>query len=126
MRDQAGPCFYQLQCLENGEYVPECVLPRVGMLVVRTDHLTEFEARSQDNRPSPAPEVSTSLMTKSRNTALCIMAALAAMNRTDLQEPYKAGEVISNKLAEMSIELGGRAIAEWLKEVPAALNSRKH
>jgi len=65
------------------------------------------------------------LATKGRNTALCIVAALASMDKLDLSQPYKAAEVIEAMLATMGVSLGAEAIAGWLKDVPRAIESRR-
>jgi hypothetical protein len=84
--------------------------------LLRNEPVSDRKRGSQANDSEPSA--------KGRNTALCIIGALAHMSGMDLTKPYKDAAVISSQLAEMKVNLGSEAIATWLKDVREAMSTR--
>lgn len=70
-----------------------------------------------------ARNVEKPLATRTRRNLLCIIGGLAHANKIDLSEPYKACEVVAAMMPGMA--LSARAIGDYLKEVPDAMDSRR-
>jgi len=80
---------------------------------------------SPDATAAPSKPTGDEPSAKGRNTALCIIAALARLESLDISQPYKAADIIEGELSRMGVTLGKDAIAKWLKEVPRAIQERK-
>lgn len=65
-----------------------------------------------------------SLGARERTTLLTIIAALAKEANIDISKPGKAGEIISDSILELGIEVDHYTIEKKLKEIPDALERR--
>lgn len=87
-----------------------------------TKRLKQENTKLQSEMASSANEVP--LSTKVKTTLLCIIGGLAKSSKFDISEPYKAGEVIENSLDQDSVKVSSHTIGDYLKLVPAAMESR--
>jgi hypothetical protein len=83
------------------EYYPADTLPPDSVFVVRVGALREFEGKllANDNPPEKP------LHTSERKSAGQIIAALSAMARLDLSNPYKADQILRASAASNGLEL---------------------
>lgn len=76
------------------------------------------QSNSQNNIEKP-------LAARERTTLLIIIAALAKAAKIDISKPGKAGEIISNIILELGIDVDHYTIEKKLKQIPDALERRE-
>lgn len=104
--------------LHPDNFHPAGSLPEDIVFVVRTSALTDFEIlfRNYDGEDDANNKLEKPLTTRERNTYLKIIKALCDGQGLDLNQPYKAAEIIKNQLELLGSPLSLETIAGKLEQ----------